>query len=162
MFLVQKFSDNSISSIIILQSGVVMMKNYFKGRHFQKDIILVSVNYYFRFSLSYRVIVEVLRDRGITPLHHTTIMRWVHHYVPLFKLLWRKQRCSHSQSWRVDELYQIIERRDAAIRQDEEKASLIDILKTQVGQSLQVNGDVDNLPESIVQKISENSDKSPL
>ncbi|MCV3756008.1 IS6 family transposase, partial [Limosilactobacillus fermentum] len=29
-----------------------MVKNYFKGRHFQKDIILVAVGYYFRFSLS--------------------------------------------------------------------------------------------------------------
>ena len=81
-----------------------MMKHYFKGRHFQKDIILVAVGYYFRFSLSYRDIVEILRDRGIT-VHHTTIMRWVHHYGTLFKLLWRKQRCSHSQSWRVDETY---------------------------------------------------------
>ncbi|MGN5602076.1 IS6 family transposase, partial [Limosilactobacillus fermentum] len=26
------------------------MENYFKGRHFQKDIILVAVGYYFRFS----------------------------------------------------------------------------------------------------------------
>ncbi|MCT3345347.1 IS6 family transposase, partial [Lacticaseibacillus paracasei] len=34
--------------------------NYFKGRHFQKDIILVAVGYYFRFSLSYRDIVELL------------------------------------------------------------------------------------------------------
>ncbi|WP_340137601.1 IS6 family transposase, partial [Lacticaseibacillus paracasei] len=32
-----------------------------------------------RFSLSYRDIVELLRDRGIT-VHHTTVMRWVHHY----------------------------------------------------------------------------------
>ncbi|TFZ15112.1 IS6 family transposase, partial [Limosilactobacillus fermentum] len=24
-----------------------MVKNYFKGRHFQKDIILVAVGYYF-------------------------------------------------------------------------------------------------------------------
>ena len=80
------------------------MKNHFKGRHFQKDIILVAVGYYFRFSLSYRDIVEILRDRGIT-VHHTTVMRWVHHYGPLFKLLWRKQRCAQSQSWRVDETY---------------------------------------------------------
>ena len=43
----------------------VMMKNYFKGRHFQKDIILVAVGYYLRFSLSYRDLVEILRDRGI-------------------------------------------------------------------------------------------------
>lgn len=25
-----------------------MVENYFKGRHFQKDIILVAVGYYFR------------------------------------------------------------------------------------------------------------------
>ncbi|NYZ82910.1 IS6 family transposase, partial [Lactobacillus rhamnosus] len=25
--------------------------NYFKGRHFQQDIIIVAVGYYFRFSL---------------------------------------------------------------------------------------------------------------
>ncbi len=48
--------------------------------------------------------VEILRDRGII-IHHTTVMRWVHHYGPLFKLLWRKQRDTHSQSWRVDETY---------------------------------------------------------
>ncbi len=28
--------------------------------------------------------VELLRDRGIT-VHHTTVMRWVHHYGPIFK-----------------------------------------------------------------------------
>ncbi len=39
--------------------------NYFKGRHFQQDIIIVAVGYYFRFSLSYRDIVELLRDRGL-------------------------------------------------------------------------------------------------
>lgn len=81
-----------------------MMKNYFKGRHFHKDIILVAVGYYFRFSLSYRDVVEILRDCGIV-IHHTTIMRWVHYYGPLFKLLWRKQRCSPGQSWRVNETY---------------------------------------------------------
>ena len=63
-----------------------MMKNYFKGRHFQQDIILVTVGYCFRFSLSYRDIVEISRDRGIT-IHHTIIMRWIHYYEPLFKLL---------------------------------------------------------------------------
>lgn len=102
--LVQNFSGKLILSIISLKSEVAMMENYFKGRHFQKDIILVAVGYYFRFSLSYRDVVEILRDRGII-IHHTTVMRWVHHYGPLFKLLWRKQRDTHSQSWRVDETY---------------------------------------------------------
>ena len=52
---------------------------------------MVAVGYYFRFNLSYRDVVEILRDRGIT-VHHTTIMRWVHHYGPIFQVLWRRQR----------------------------------------------------------------------
>ncbi|WP_270472533.1 transposase [Lacticaseibacillus paracasei] len=71
--------------------------NHFKGRHFQKDIILVAVGYYFRFSLSYRDIVELLRDRGIT-VHHTTVMRWVHHYGPIFKALWRRHQTAHAKN----------------------------------------------------------------
>ncbi|KRL97721.1 hypothetical protein FD50_GL001287 [Liquorilactobacillus satsumensis DSM 16230 = JCM 12392] len=47
-----------------------MMKNYFKERHFQKDIILVAVGCYFRFSLSYRDIVEILRDRYHSSYNH--------------------------------------------------------------------------------------------
>ena len=59
--------------------------NHFKGRHFQKDIILVAVGYYFRFSLSYRDIVGLLRDRGIT-VHHTTVMRWLITMAPSLRL----------------------------------------------------------------------------
>lgn len=78
--------------------------NHFKGRHFQRDIILAAVGYYFRFSLSCRDLVELLRDRGIT-VHHTTVMRWVHHYGRIFKVLWRRHQTDHSKSWRIDETY---------------------------------------------------------
>lgn len=78
--------------------------NRFKGRHFNQDIIMVAVGYYFRYSLSYRDLVEILNDRGVS-VHHTTIMRWVHHYGPIFQLLWRRHKQSASQSWRIDETY---------------------------------------------------------
>ncbi|PFL13729.1 hypothetical protein COJ07_29530 [Bacillus cereus] len=52
---------------------------YFKGKQFKKGIILVAVGYYCRFSLSYRDVSELLRERGIS-VHPTTIMRWVHEY----------------------------------------------------------------------------------
>ncbi|OPD56703.1 hypothetical protein BVG01_22975 [Bacillus anthracis] len=52
---------------------------YFKGKQFKKDIILVAVGYYCRFSLSYRDVYEILKERGIS-VHPTTIMRWVHEY----------------------------------------------------------------------------------
>jgi putative transposase len=38
---------------------------YFKGKQFKKDIILVAVGYYCRFSLSYRDVSEILKERGI-------------------------------------------------------------------------------------------------
>ncbi|MBD2802432.1 IS6 family transposase, partial [Xenorhabdus sp. M] len=38
---------------------------YFKGKQFKKDIILVAVGYYCRFSLSYCDVSEILKERGI-------------------------------------------------------------------------------------------------
>ncbi|ANS51993.1 hypothetical protein BT246_67010 (plasmid) [Bacillus thuringiensis] len=38
---------------------------YFKGKQFERDIILVAISYYCRFSLSYRDVSEILRERGI-------------------------------------------------------------------------------------------------
>ena len=60
--------------------------NWFKGRHFNQDIITVAVGYYFRFNLSYRDVVEIMADRGVS-VHHTTIMRWVHHYGTISQML---------------------------------------------------------------------------
>jgi putative transposase len=78
--------------------------NYFKGRQFQQDVIMVAVGYYLRYAVSYRDLVEMMHDRGVS-VSHTTIMRWVHHYGPIFRLLLRKKRHSASQSWRMDETY---------------------------------------------------------
>lgn len=52
---------------------------YFKGKQFRKDTILVAVDYYFYFSLSYRDVSEILKERGAW-VHLTTIIRWVHEY----------------------------------------------------------------------------------
>ncbi|EIP8244520.1 IS6 family transposase, partial [Enterococcus faecalis] len=50
--------------------------NYFKGKQFKKDVIIVAVGYYLRYNLSYREVQELLYDRGIN-ICHTTIYRWV-------------------------------------------------------------------------------------
>ncbi len=39
---------------------------YFIGKHFKKDIILLAVGYYCRFSLSYRDVSEILNERGVS------------------------------------------------------------------------------------------------
>ncbi len=55
------------------------MRNVFKGKQFDKRIIIEAVGLYCRFSLSYRDVYEILRHRGIQ-VNPTTIMRWVHQY----------------------------------------------------------------------------------
>ncbi|MEB4820298.1 IS6 family transposase [Bacillus thuringiensis] len=67
-------------------------------------MILVAVGYYCRFSLSYRDVSELLRERGIS-IHPTTIMRWVHEYGDLIYQIWKKKNKSAHSVWHVDETY---------------------------------------------------------
>ncbi|UOB98682.1 hypothetical protein BTI679_60820 (plasmid) [Bacillus wiedmannii] len=79
---------------------------YFKGKQFKKDIILVAVGYYCRFSLSYRDVSEILKERGISIfMHPTTIMRWVHEYGNLIYQIWKKKNKSAHFAWHLDETY---------------------------------------------------------
>ncbi|OFD70414.1 hypothetical protein BWGOE8_09500 [Bacillus mycoides] len=77
---------------------------YFKGKQFKKGIILVAVGYYCRFSLSYRDVSELLRERGIS-VHPTTIVRWVHEYGDLIYQIWKKKNKSAHFVWHLDETY---------------------------------------------------------
>ncbi|PEM25674.1 IS6 family transposase [Bacillus wiedmannii] len=77
---------------------------YFKGKQFKKDIILVAVGYYCRFSLSYRDVSKILKERGIS-VHPTTIMRWVHEYGNLIYQIWKKKNKHAQRSWKLDETY---------------------------------------------------------
>ncbi|MBJ8025532.1 IS6 family transposase [Bacillus cereus] len=77
---------------------------YFKGKQFKKDIILVVVGYYCRFSLSYRDVSEILKERGVS-VHATTIMRWVHEYGHLIYQIWKKKNKLAHFVWHLDETY---------------------------------------------------------
>jgi len=46
----------------------------FKGRHFQKDMILQSIRWYLAYSLSYRDIEELMQEGGFS-VDHSTINR---------------------------------------------------------------------------------------
>ena len=61
----------------------------FKGRHFDGQIIVLCVSWYTSFKLSLRDLVIMMADRGIT-LAHTTILRWVQHYLPEFEKRWNR------------------------------------------------------------------------
>jgi len=48
----------------------------FKGRYFDREIIVLCVRWYLSFKLSSRDLVQIMSERGIA-LAHTTILRWV-------------------------------------------------------------------------------------
>jgi len=76
----------------------------FKGRHFDREIIVLCVRWYLTFKLSSRDLVQMMAERGIT-LTHTTILRWVQRYVPEFEKRWSRYARPVGDSWRVDETY---------------------------------------------------------
>ncbi|HAZ8026423.1 IS6 family transposase [Acinetobacter sp. RF15A] len=71
--------------------------NPFKGRHFQRDIILWAVRWYCKYGISYRELQEMLAERGVN-VDHSTIYRWVQRYAPemekRLRWYWRNPRNS--------------------------------------------------------------------
>jgi transposase-like protein len=84
--------------------SVLSMDDLFKGRHFDRDIIVLCVRWYLRYKLSFRDLVEMMAERGLS-LAHTTIMRWIQRYVPEFEKRWNRFARLAGRSWRVDETY---------------------------------------------------------
>ena len=79
--------------------------NPFKGRHFQRDIILWAVRWYCKYGISYRELQEMLAERGVN-VDHSTIYRWVQRYAPEME-----NGCAgtgvtfRSCPWHMDETY---------------------------------------------------------
>ena len=80
----------------------VPVEALFNGRHFDGQIIILCVSWYTSFKLSLRDLVIMLADRGIS-LAHTTILRWVQHYLPEFEKRWKRYARPVGGSWRMDE-----------------------------------------------------------
>jgi transposase-like protein len=76
----------------------------FKGRHFGRLLIIQAVRWYITYKLSYRDVCELMAERGVSVVH-TTVMRGVQHYLPVFEKRWKKYAKPVSSSWRVDEIY---------------------------------------------------------
>ena len=82
----------------------VPIEDLFKGRHFDRQIIVLCVSWYTSFKLSLRDLVTMMADRGIS-VTHTTILRWVQRYLPEFEKRWRRYARPVGGSWRMDETY---------------------------------------------------------
>ena len=77
--------------------------NPFKWKQFSHDIILWSVRQYCQFALTYRDLVMMMEERGLSA-SHTTIMRWVHQYATEIKKCLKKFLKASNDSYRIDEI----------------------------------------------------------
>ncbi len=76
----------------------------FKGRHFDRTIIILCVRWYIPYKLSLRDLCEMMAERNVEVVH-TTILRWVQRYVPDFEKRWQRYARPPGTSWRADETY---------------------------------------------------------
>ena len=75
-----------------------------KGSWYPKDVIVQAVYLKLRFSLSYRDIEEILKDRGLG-VDHATIQRWVIKYTPELERSFQRKKRPIGGRWRLDETY---------------------------------------------------------
>jgi hypothetical protein len=76
----------------------------FKGRQFDRSVILLCVRWYLAYNLSLRDLEEMMAERGIA-VDHTTIHRWTIRFSPmLLEHFNRRKRCVTGR-WHVDETY---------------------------------------------------------
>jgi putative transposase len=76
----------------------------FKGRHFDRSVILLCIRWYLAYNLSLRNLEEMMAERGIS-VDHATIHRWVIRYSPELLKRFNARKRVVTSKWHVDETY---------------------------------------------------------
>ncbi len=76
----------------------------FKGRHFDRSVILLCVRWYLAYNLSLRNLEEMMAERGVS-VDHATVHRWVLRYAPELLERFNLRKRSVSRRWHIDETY---------------------------------------------------------
>jgi putative transposase len=76
----------------------------FKGRHFDRSVILLCVRWYLAYGLRLRNLEEMMAERRIS-VDHVTIHRWVIRYSPELLERFNSHKRAVTGKWHVDETY---------------------------------------------------------
>jgi putative transposase len=76
----------------------------FRGRHFDRSVILLCVRWYLAYGLSLRNLEEMMAERGIS-VDHATVGRWVVRYSPELLERFNSRKRAVTEKWHVDETY---------------------------------------------------------
>ncbi len=82
---------------------MVSVEERFPGGHFLKCIVLQAVYWYLRYSLSYRDIEELMKERGVE-IDHATVNDGSS-MTQILEIEFRKRKKAVGNSWRMDETY---------------------------------------------------------
>jgi transposase-like protein len=80
-----------------------MEDRVFKGRHFDRSVILLCVRWYLAYNLSLRNLEE-MAERAIS-VDHATIHRWIVRYSPELLKRFNARKRAVTAKWHVDETY---------------------------------------------------------
>ncbi|MGI9292641.1 MAG: IS6 family transposase, partial [Pseudomonadales bacterium] len=81
-----------------------VLHDQFQRPPHQQDIILQCVRWYVAYSLSDRVLEELMQERGYA-VGHSTIQRWVVYYAPRIENAVHKNKKRTGLRWSLDESY---------------------------------------------------------
>ena len=76
----------------------------FKGRHFERSVILLCIRWYLPYNLSLRNLEEMMAERGIS-VDHATVHRWVIRYSPELLKRFNARKRAVTGKWHVDGTY---------------------------------------------------------
>lgn len=76
----------------------------FKGRQFDKSVILLRVRWYLAYNLSLRDLEETMAERGIS-VDHAMVHRWVIRYSSELLERFNRRKRAVTGKWRIDETY---------------------------------------------------------
>jgi len=122
----------------------------FKGRHFEPEVIIVSVRWYLEYKLSYADISRMMAERRIS-VDPSTIFRWVKRYAPEFEKKWQRYAHLIGPSWRVDEtslkvkgepvyLYRGVDKRGRSVTSHLSRRRNVDAMKRFLDQASKTHG----------------------
>src|SRR5215217_5195485 len=99
-----KVLARTFANVTAYASDIFRRCTMFKGRHFDRSVILLCVRWYLAYSLSLRDLEEMMAERGVS-VDHTTIDRWTVHYAPLLLEQFNLRKHPVTGRGHVDETY---------------------------------------------------------
>jgi len=100
----------------------------YKGHRFPHEIISHAVWLYFRFSLSYRDVEDLLADRGIT-VTYETVRQWCLKFGQQYANQLRRRRAKTGEKWHLDEVFLKINGKTSYLwRAVDQDGTVLDIL----------------------------------